>query len=67
VHGFQIEMTYRLISVGGKVVEFPISFQDRTEGESKMSGGIIREAFGLVARLWLSDFRGRRERRAQGG
>ena len=66
-YGFQIEMTYRLISVGGKVVEFPISFQDRTEGESKMSGSIIREAFGLVARLWVSDFRGRRERRAQGG
>jgi dolichol-phosphate mannosyltransferase len=66
-YGFQIEMTYRLISVGGKVVEFPISFQDRTAGESKMSGSIIREAFGLVARLWVSDFRGRRERRAQGG
>lgn len=66
-YGFQVEMTYRLVSAGGKVVEFPISFQDRTHGESKMSGSIIREAFVLVARLWLSDFRGRRQRRAAGG
>ncbi len=66
-YGFQIEMTYRLVSAGGKVVEFPISFQDRTEGVSKMSGSIIQEAFVLVAKLWVSDFRGRRERRAEGG
>ncbi len=66
-YGFQIEMTYRLVSAGGKVVEFPISFRDRTVGESKMSGSIISEAFGLVARLWVSDFRGRRQRRAAGG
>jgi dolichol-phosphate mannosyltransferase len=66
-YGFQVEMTYRLVSVGGKVVEFPISFQDRTEGVSKMSGSIISEAFLLVAQLWFSDFRGRRRRRAEGG
>ncbi len=66
-YGFQIEMTYRLVSAGGKVVEFPISFRDRTEGESKMSGSIIGEAFPLVAKLWVSDFRGRRQRRASGG
>lgn len=66
-YGFQVEMTYRLVSVGGKVVEFPISFQDRTEGVSKMSGSIISEAFLLVAQLWFNDFRGRRRRRAEGG
>jgi glycosyltransferase involved in cell wall biosynthesis len=66
-YGFQVEMTYRLVSAGGKVVEFPISFQDRTEGVSKMSGSIIREAFVLVAQLWFNDFRGRRRRRAEGG
>jgi len=65
-YGFQVEMTYRLVSHLGKVVEFPISFRDRTAGESKMSGSIISEAFVLVARLWLSDFRGRRRRRAKG-
>jgi hypothetical protein len=66
-YGFQIEMTYRLVSVGGKVVEFPITFQDRTEGVSKMSGNIIKEALLLVMQLWVSDFRGRRERRKTGG
>ena len=65
--GFQVEMTYRLVSHLGKVVEFPISFRDRTAGESKMSGSIISEAFLLVAQLWFSDFRGRRRRRAEGG
>jgi glycosyltransferase involved in cell wall biosynthesis len=66
-YGFQIEMTYRLVSCGGKVVEFPISFHDRTEGVSKMSGSIISEAFGLVLKLWVGDFKGRRERREEGG
>lgn len=65
-YGFQVEMTYRLVSLGGKIVEFPITFRDRVEGSSKMSGSIIREASVLVARLWVSDFRGRRRRRADG-
>ncbi len=65
-YGFQIEMTYRLVRLGGKVVEFPISFRDRTGGESKFSGSIVREAFGLVLRLWIADFGGRRRRRSQG-
>ncbi len=66
-YGFQIEMTYRLVRIGGKVVEFPITFRDRTEGASKMSGGIISEALVLVVRLWAADFGGRRRRRAKGG
>ena len=65
-YGFQVEMTYRLVSAGGKIVEFPISFHDRTEGTSKMSGNIIHEALLLVMKLWLSDFRGRRSRRSKG-
>lgn len=65
-YGFQVEMTYRLVGIGGKIVEFPITFRDRVEGASKMSGSIIREASVLVARLWISDFRGRRRRRAEG-
>ena len=64
-YGFQIEMTHRLVGVGGKIVEFPITFRDRTAGISKMSGGIIEEAFGLVARLRLGDIRARLERRRQ--
>ncbi|MBI4885158.1 MAG: polyprenol monophosphomannose synthase [Actinobacteria bacterium] len=65
-YGFQVEMTYRLVRIGGKIVEFPITFRDRVEGASKMSGSIVREATVLVARLWVSDFRGRRKRRAEG-
>jgi glycosyltransferase involved in cell wall biosynthesis len=65
-YGFQVEMTYRLVRLGGKVVEFPITFQDRTEGVSKFNGSIVQEAFGLVLRLWWADFGGRRRRRAQG-
>ena len=66
-YGFQVEMTYRLVRIGGKVVEFPITFRDRTEGSSKMSGGIVREALMIVIKLWVADFGGRRRRRAQGG
>lgn len=66
-YGFQVEMTYRLVRINGRIVEFPITFRDRTHGESKMSSSIIGEAFALVMRLWLADFRGRRERRAKGG
>lgn len=66
-YGFQIEMTHRLVRAGGSVVEFPVTFRDRTAGHSKMSGSIVREAGALVVRLWLADFRGRRRRRAGGG
>jgi dolichol-phosphate mannosyltransferase len=66
-YGFQIEMTHRLVRAGGKIVEFPIAFQDRRAGESKLSQGIVGEALGLVARLWIADRRGRRLRRRQSG
>jgi dolichol-phosphate mannosyltransferase len=65
-YGFQVEMTARLVRLGGSVVEYPITFRDRTHGESKMSKSIIGEAFFLVAKLWLTDFRGRRDRRRTG-
>ncbi|MEI7547903.1 MAG: polyprenol monophosphomannose synthase [Actinomycetota bacterium] len=65
-YGFQVEMTYRLLRANGKIVEFPITFHDRTEGVSKMSGNIIKEAMFLVLKLWISDFRGRRRRRSEG-
>ncbi|MCB0969153.1 MAG: polyprenol monophosphomannose synthase [Ilumatobacter sp.] len=65
-YGFQVEMTHRLVRAEGRVVEFPITFRERTSGESKLSGGIVREAAGLVVRLWVADRRGRRERRRRG-
>jgi dolichol-phosphate mannosyltransferase len=48
---FQIEMTYRLVRAGGRIVEVPITFTDRERGTSKMSGRIVVEAMALVT-LW---------------
>jgi dolichol-phosphate mannosyltransferase len=50
-YGFQIEMTYRSVRLGARIVEFPITFVDRTRGVSKMSSRIVVEALGLVT-LW---------------
>jgi len=47
-YGFQIEMTYEARRAGSSVVEVPIRFIDRVEGESKMSTHIVVEALGLV-------------------
>jgi dolichol-phosphate mannosyltransferase len=54
-YSFQIEMTHRLWRQGFKVVEVPIIFTERTEGHSKMVGGIINEAFWMVWWLWLQN------------
>jgi dolichol-phosphate mannosyltransferase len=48
-YGFQIEMTYQARKAGATVVEVPIRFVDRVDGESKMSTFIVVEAFGLVS------------------
>lgn len=50
-YAFQIEMSFRAMRKGFKPVEIPIVFADRTEGESKMSGNIVREAILMVWRL----------------
>lgn len=48
-YAFQIEMKYRAFVKKFKIEEVPIIFTDRTLGESKMSGAIIREAvFGVI-------------------
>jgi dolichol-phosphate mannosyltransferase len=44
-YAFQIEMKFTTIKHGFNVVEVPIIFTDRTEGTSKMSTRIFREAF----------------------
>ena len=54
-YAFQIEMSFRAWQNGYRIVEIPIVFVDRTEGESKMSKKIIREAVWMVWRLrWWS-------------
>jgi dolichol-phosphate mannosyltransferase len=50
-YGFQIEMTYRALRAGFRVVEVPITFTERERGSSKMSRGIVWEAAVLVPRL----------------
>lgn len=43
-YAFQIEMKYRAWKLGFKIKEVPITFIDRTEGQSKMTKGIVKEA-----------------------
>ena len=58
-YAFQIEMSFRAMRKGFKPIEIPIVFSDRTEGESKMSGHIVREAIFMVWRLRLWALTGR--------
>lgn len=50
-YAFQIEMKYTAWKLGFKIIEVPIIFTDRTEGTSKMSRGIFREAILGVIQL----------------
>lgn len=57
-YAFQIEMSFRAWRKHFKIVEIPIVFVDRTEGQSKMSRAIVREAIWMVWRLRLWALRG---------
>lgn len=57
-YGFQIEMKYNAYKLGFKIKEVPIIFVDRTEGTSKMSGGIFSEAFWGVLGLRFRKIKG---------
>ena len=50
-YAFQVEMTYRAIQAGFRVVEVPIVFRERRVGASKMSRGIVAEAIWRVPAL----------------
>jgi dolichol-phosphate mannosyltransferase len=50
-YAFQVELTYRAVRAGFRVVEVPIVFRDRQRGQSKMSWRIAAEAMWLVPRL----------------
>ncbi|HEY2937411.1 MAG TPA: polyprenol monophosphomannose synthase [Gaiellaceae bacterium] len=52
-YAFQIELTYRALRKGFRVVEVPIRFVDRTHGGSKMSRTIVLEAVWNVPLLRL--------------
>jgi dolichol-phosphate mannosyltransferase len=57
-YAFQIEMSFRAWRKHFKIVEIPIVFVDRTEGQSKMSKVIVREAIWMVWRLRFWALRG---------
>ena len=52
-YAFQIEITYRALRRGFRVKETPIIFVERSEGVSKMSKAIVREAIVRVPLLRL--------------
>ena len=52
-YSFQIEMSFRAWKKGFRLVEIPIVFTDRVEGQSKMNKRIVREAIWMVRRLRL--------------
>ena len=57
-YAFQIEMKFAAWKLGFKLKEVPIIFTDRSEGQSKMSGGIFSEAiFGVLAMKLKSFFK----------
>lgn len=55
-YAFQIEMKFTAWKFGFKIVEVPIIFTDRTQGTSKMSGGIFNEAVWGVIKMKLRSF-----------
>jgi dolichol-phosphate mannosyltransferase len=55
-YSFQIELKYRAFRLGYKIIEFPIIFEDRKVGHSKMSRRIVFEA---LRRVWSFRLRGR--------
>ena len=58
-YAFQIEMHMRAWKKGFRIVEIPIVFVDRSEGASKMSKKIVREAVWMVWRLRWWSIRGK--------
>lgn len=49
-YSFQVEMAWRSIQLGAKVIEVPITFIEREQGVSKMTGSIVGEALWLVTK-----------------
>ena len=59
-YAFQIEMKYTAWKLGFKIIEVPIIFTDRTEGQSKMSSGIFKEAILGVIQLRFKRIRAKK-------
>ncbi len=63
---FQVDLLWRTIQAGFRVVEVPITFAERERGQSKMSGNIVREALWRVTQ-WGVQHRLAQLRRLFGG
>jgi dolichol-phosphate mannosyltransferase len=62
-YAFQIEMKFAAWKLGFRIVEVPITFQDRTQGTSKMNKGIVKEGIlGVLKLRWYSLFTNYRKR-----
>jgi dolichol-phosphate mannosyltransferase len=59
-YAFQIETTFKARLAGARIVEVPITFEERRAGQSKMSMAIFMEAFRLVLALRVTNVRRRR-------
>lgn len=53
-YAFQIELAYRVMKQGFKIIETPIIFMDRRVGKSKMSRKIVIEGFTFVLKARFS-------------
>jgi dolichol-phosphate mannosyltransferase len=60
---FQVDLAWRAMRAGYRIVEVPITFAERERGESKMSGSIVREALWRVTE-WGVQHRARQVRAA---
>ena len=58
-YAFQVEMHFRTWRAGFRIQEVPVIFTERSEGQSKMSKAIVREAAWKVWELRLRDWIGR--------
>ncbi len=50
-YAFLVELKYKLFKSGAKITEYPITFYERREGESKMTGKVILESIKMPWRL----------------
>lgn len=62
---FQVDLAWRAARAGMRVVEVPITFVERVEGRSKMSGAIVREALWRVTRWGMQHRLGQLQRAVQ--
>ena len=57
-YAFQIEMKFAAWKLGFTIIEVPITFKDRQNGDSKMNKGIIKEGvLGVLKLRWMSLFK----------